>query len=107
MGVRPRDGGGGLTHLRRGGGLRLLRILLLGPARSEKEGKLRRRWRGGDEEELLKDGDPQCRGGLRERAGMGLLERGRCGGPPERDERSLEGVLPRREGRGGERDRGR
>jgi hypothetical protein len=59
----------------------------------EKEGDRRRR--GGDEEELLKDGDPRCRGGLRERARIGLRERERCGGSPERDERSLEGVLPR------------
>jgi hypothetical protein len=57
----------------------------------EKEGERRRH--GGDEEELRKDGDPRCRGGLLERARMGLRER--CGGSPEQDERSLEGVLPR------------
>jgi hypothetical protein len=72
MGVRPRGGGGGLISLRRDGGLRLSRL---------------------DEEELLRGGDLRSGGGLRERERMGLQERERCGGPPERDERSLEGVL--------------
>ena len=95
--MRPR-GGGGLIRLRRGGGLRLSRLLLLRSrswSRGEKEGERRRRRRGGDEEELLSEGDLRRGGGLRERARMGLRERERCGGPPEREERSLEGVLPR------------
>ena len=81
----------------RGGGLRLPRLRLLRFrlwSHGEKDGE--QRWRGSDEKELLKDGDPRCRGGLRERARMGLRERERCGGSPTRDERSLEGVLPRR-----------
>jgi hypothetical protein len=107
--MRPRGGGGSS----RDGGLRLSRLLLLRSrswSRGEKEGERRRRRRGGDEEELLREGDLRRGGGLRERARMGLRERERYGGPPERDERSLEGVLPRggdaREW-GGERYRGR
>jgi len=50
-----------------------------------------------DKEKLVREGDMRRGGGLRERARTRLRERERCGGPPERDERSLEGVLPRGE----------
>ena len=51
-----------------GGTLQLSRLRLLRSRswpRGEQEDDWRRR--GGDEEKLLKDGDPRCRGGLRER----------------------------------------
>ena len=86
----------------RGGGLRLSRLRFLRSrlrSHGEKDGE--RRWRGGDEEELLKDEDPRCRGGIRERARIGLREweRERCGESPNETKRSLEGVLPRGETR--------
>ena len=91
LGVRPCGGGGGLIRLRRSGGLRLsLLRLLRSRSLSHGEKDSERHWRGGDEE-LLKDGDPRYRGWLRERE--------RCGGSPERDERSLKGILPRGETR--------
>ena len=86
----------------RGGGLRLSRLRLLWSrlwSHGEKDGE--RRWRGDDEEELLKDGDPRCRGGLRERARMGLRERERCRGSPKRDE-AIAGGHPATGGRGGD-----
>ena len=111
LGVRPRTDG--LMRLRRAGGLRLSRPLALRSrswSRGEYDGERRRR-RGGEEDGLLGEGEKRRRGGgLRERVRMGVRDRDRRGGPPEREERSLEGVLPRVGGerdRGGERYRGR
>jgi hypothetical protein len=114
LGVRPRAGG--LVRLRRAGGLRLSRPLPLRSrswSRGEYDGerwRRRRRRRGGEEGGLLGEGDRRRGGGVIERARIRLRERERRGGPREREERSLEGVLPRKGGvreRGGERYRGR
>lgn len=106
LGVRPRAGG--LIRLRRAGGLRLSRPLTLRSrswSRGEYDRERRRRRcrrRGGEDDGLLGEGDRRRGGGVSERAGMGLRERERRIGPREREERSLEGVLPRA---GGERER--
>jgi hypothetical protein len=105
LGVRLRAGG--LMRLRRVGGLRLSRPLALRSrswSRGEYDGeRRRRRRRGGEEDGLLGEGDRRRGGGVIERVRMGLRERERRGGPRDREERSLEGVLPRN---GGERERG-
>lgn len=107
LGVRPRAGG--LIRLRRAGGLRLSRPLAL-RSRSwsrgeyDRDRRRRRRRRGGEDKGLLGEGDRRRGDGVSERARIGLRERERERrvGPREREERSLEGVLPRA---GGERER--